>query len=213
VAEEATARVGLVAPDRAAQDLALPVVTAQAAPDRVDLVIMAPVDRVVPVDRVDRVVPECTDRADRADLVIMAQADLVIMAPVDLVIMVGRAVPECTDRADLVITAPAGPVARGTATTTAGTSTELRGATDLRRGVPASRPVLTGAGRFPHQEGVGTTDRSTTTATTRTRAGTRGSTSGASTSSESGSRCKDSPRETPASPIGGAGVARRGRIP
>ncbi len=120
------------------------------------------------------------------------------------------AAPAITDLVDRVVTDPADrvvPALHGTVTTTAVTSTGLRGVTVPHLGAPASRRIPTGAGRFRRQEGVGTTDRSITTATTRTRSGTRASTSGASTSSEFGSRCKDSPHQTPASPIGGAGVA------
>jgi hypothetical protein len=96
---------------------------------------------------------------------------------------------------------------RGTAMTTAATSTALRGETDPHPGVLASHPDRDGTGRFRRPVDRGTTGRSTTGATRKRLPGTRSSTSSASTSSEFGSRCKDSPHQTPASPIGGAGVA------
>jgi hypothetical protein len=168
VAQDPVARADLVVTDRVVRDPA----------GQADLVV--PVT-TAPADPVARVAPECTDRAD-----------LVVPVTTDLVVPVGRAGPECTDPVALVTTAPVGPAVPGTATTSAVTSTEPPGATDLDPGVPARRHVPTGAGRFPRQEGVGTTDRSTITATTKTRCGTPGSTNGASTSSESGSRCKES---------------------
>jgi hypothetical protein len=91
--------------------------------------------------------------------------------------------------------------------TTAATSTTLRGGTDLHPGVLASHRDRHGTGRFRRPVDRGTTGRSTTGATRKRLSGTRSSTSSASTSSEFGSRCKDSPHQTPASPIGGAGVA------
>jgi hypothetical protein len=116
------------------------------------------------------------------------------------------------DRVDLVTTDPAGPATTvvlepGTAMTTAATSTVPRGETDPHPGVQASHHGRPGTGRFPRPVDGGTRARSTTGATTKTQSGTKVSTSGASTSSEFGSRCKDSPHQTPASPIGEAGVA------
>jgi hypothetical protein len=202
----ATVRAGPVA--QVAVDPAVPGRAALAVTglvDRVDPVRVDPAttDLAAQVGRVDRAVTDLADRVGPVDLVITdlaAQVDLVITdlaAPVDPAAQVG------TDRADRVV-----PALHGTATTIAATSITRRGVMDPHPGAPASRRIRTGAGRFPRQEGVGTTDRSITTATTRTRSGTRDSTSGDSTSSESGSRCKDSPLQTPASPIGGAGVAR-----
>jgi hypothetical protein len=150
--------------DRVAQDLA--------APALVGLVVT------------DRVVPDP-----------VGQAGLVTM---DLAVPVGRAGPECmapVGQADLVVPVTTDlvvPAVPGTATTSAVTSTELRGAMDLHPGVPASRHIPTGADHFLPRADAGGVDRSTTTATTKTRCGTPGSTSGASTSSESGSRCKES---------------------
>ena len=189
--------VGQVAPgpvDRAATDLADPV--AQAARAITDLA--DPVDRVTtdPADLVDRVT---TDPAVPVGLVTTDPADpvgLVTTDPADLV------APDSTVRE-----APAVPAAPGTAMTTAATSTTLRGGTDPHPGVLASRRDRHGTGRFRRPVDGGTTGRSTTGATRKRLSGTRSSTSSASTSSEFGSRCKDSPRQTPASPIGGAGVA------
>jgi hypothetical protein len=157
-----------------------------------------------------------TDLAARVDLATTgpvgqaARADLVTTAPAALVV-----------RVDLAITAPAGPVdlvttdpvdravpERGTAMPSAATSTVPRGETDPHPGVQASHRGRPGTGHFPRPVDGGTRARSTTGATTKTRSGTKDSTSGASTSSESGFRCKESPQRTPASPIGGAGVAR-----
>jgi hypothetical protein len=170
------------------------------------------VDRVEPVGQV---APDPVDRAatDLADPVVQATTDPVAQAarvttdpadPVDLVTTdpADPAVPAITDPAGL-----AAPAVLGTAMTTVATSTTLRGGTDPHPGVLASHRDRHGTGRFPRPVDGGTRARSTTGATTKTRSGTKGSTSGASTSSEFGSRCKDSPHRTPASPIGGAGVA------
>ncbi len=121
----------------------------------------------------------------------------------------GPAGPVTTVPADPVTTPPADRVVpgRGTAMTTAVTSTGLRGVTDLRLGVAASRRGRRGIDHFRRPVDRGTTGRSTTGATRKRRSGTRSSISSASTSSEFGSRCKDSPHSTPASPTGEAGVA------
>ena len=168
---------------------------------RADPAVTALVDQVDPA----RADPATTDLAVQVGL-----AGLADLAITDLAARVTTDQVDLADPADLAVTDPAArvdPAVHGTATTTAATSTTRRGVTDPHLGAPASRRIPTGAGRFPRLEGVGTTGRSITTATTRTRSGTRASTSGASTSSEFGSRCKDSPHQTPASPIGGAGVA------
>ena len=185
VAAEATDRVdlaGLVARDLAAR--------------------VGPADLVItdPVDPVGLAVPVTMDLAAPADLVTTDLAarvitDLVGPATTDPAVpaTTDPAAPATTDLAALDSTAPADLVVRGTATTSAATSTAPRGATDLHLGVLASRRIPTGAGRFLRPVEGGTTARSTTTAITRTPCGTRGSTSGDSTSSESGFRCKESP--------------------
>ena len=112
------------------------------------------------------------------------------------------------DRVDLDSTARAGRVAPalGTAMTIAAISTELRGVTDQRLGAgepprpawdrplpPPGAPWNYGPINYwGYQE---------------TPYWNPSSTSSGSTSSEFGSRCKNSPHQTPASPIGGAGVA------
>jgi hypothetical protein len=193
-ATDRAGRVGLaaqLAPDPAdraglaATDLAGPV-------DRVDLAITDPADLAAPVDLVTT---DLAGPVDRVDLVTTAPAALVVRAITD------PAVPATTD--------PAG-LERGTAMTTAATSTALRGETDPHPGVLASRRDRHGTGRFRRPVDRGTTVRSTTGATRKRLPGTRSSTSSASTSSEFGSRCKDSPHQTPASPIGEAGVAHLG---
>ena len=153
--------------------------------DRVDLAITGPVGLAARVD------PVTTGPVGPA-----ARVDLVTTAPVA---RVDRATTDPVDRAALE---------RGTAMTTAATSTVPRGETGPHPGVQASHHGRPGTGRFPRPVDGGTRARSTTGATTKTRSGTKGSTSGASTFSESGFRCKESPHQTPASPIGGAGVAR-----
>jgi hypothetical protein len=172
-----------------------------------------PVDPEVtaPEDQVDLVAP---DRADRANMDLAVPVGLV--APVRectglvvLVVLVVLAapvttVPECAG--PVVLAVPVAPAVLGMAMTTAATSTAHPGETDPHPGVQASRRIPTGADRFPRRVDGGAVARSTTTATTRTRCGIKDSTSGASTSSESGSRCKESPHTTPASPIGEAGV-------
>jgi hypothetical protein len=199
-----------------------------AATVRVDPVAQAVVAQVA-ADRVDRVVPGRAGPAamDPADPDPAVPVDLVTTDPVDLEDLVttdraGRAAQVTTDladpattdlagRADPVTTDPAGRVGladHGTAMTTAATSTTLHGAMDPHPGVPASRRVPTGAGRCRRPVDDGTTARSTTTATRKHRPGTRSSISSASTSSEFGSRCKDSPHQTPASP-----TRRSGRCP
>jgi hypothetical protein len=157
--------------------------------DRVDLVTTDPADLAGPVDLVTT---DLAGPVDRVDLVTTVPAALVVRATTD------PAVPATTD--------PAG-LERGTAMTTAATSTALRGETDPHPGVVASRRDRHGTGPFRRPVDRGTTVRSTTGATRKRLPGTRSSTSSASTSSEFGSRCKDSPHQTPASPIGEAGVA------
>src|ERR1700722_4473583 len=135
----------------------------------------------------------------------------------DPVGLVDRVTTDPADRAAQVTTDPAGPDStdlvdravpeRGTAMTTAATSTALRGETDPHPGVLASRRDRHGTGHFRRPVDRGTTGRSTAGATRKRPPGTHSSTSSASTSSEFGSRCKDSPHQTPAPPIGGAGVA------
>ena len=150
----------------------------------------------------------------------MAAQDPVGLAATGPVARVDRAITDLAGPVDRVTTDPAGPAAqvttdlvdravleRGTAMTTAATSTALRGETDPHPGVLASRRDRHGTGRFRRPVVRGTTGRSTTGATRKRLSGTRSSTSSASTSSEFGSRCKDSPHQTPASPIGEAGVA------
>jgi len=146
--------------------------------------------------------PAITDPADRAGLATTDPADRAGLATTVLVV---PAVLATTVRVCAGLVVPAAP---GTAMTIAATSTAPPGETDPHLGVQANRRIPTGADRSPRRVDGGEVARSTTTATTRTRSGTRGSTSGASTSSESGSRCKESPHTTPASPIGGAGVVR-----
>jgi hypothetical protein len=168
---------------------------AQLAPDPADRagpVDLAATDLAGPVDRVDLAITAPAARAGPVDLVTTDLAGPVVRAITD------PAVPATTD--------PAG-LERGTAMTTAATSTALRGETDPHPGVLASRRDRHGTGRFRRPVDRGTTVRSTTGATRKRLPGTRSSTSSASTSSEFGSRCKDSPHQTPASPIGGAGVA------
>src|SRR5277367_3816355 len=171
--------------------------------DRVDPVDRATTDPVDPVAQVDRATTEPAGpvgQAARVDLVTTDPAvpvDLVTTDPVD------RVAPYSTVRE-----APAVPAAHGTAMTTAATSTTLRGGTDPHPGVLASHRDRHGTGRFRRPVDRGITGRSTTGATRKRLPGTRSSTSSASTFSEFGSRCKDSPHRTPASPIGGAGVAR-----
>jgi hypothetical protein len=188
-AEAATGRVGRAA---------------QRAPDPVGLAVRVATDPVAQearaiTDLAGPAAPVTTDPVDREGLVTTDLAD-----PVD------RVTTGLVDRVGLDSTvreAPVVPVAHGTAMTTAGTSTTLRGGTDRRPGVLASHRDRHGTGRFRRPVDRGTTGQSITGATTRPRSGTRSSTSSASTSSEFGSRCKDSPHQTPASPIGGAGVA------
>ena len=168
----------------------------QVVPDPVD---RAATDLAGPVDLVDRAARVITDPAGPVDLV-----DRVTTVPVDLVTTdpEDRVAPDSTVRE-----APAVPAAHGTAMTTAAISTTLRGGTDPHPGVLASHRDRHGTGRFRRTVDRGTTGRSTTGATRKRLSGTRSSTSSASTSSEFGSRCKDSPPQTPASPKGGAGVA------
>jgi hypothetical protein len=170
------------------------------------------VDRVVPVgqvapDPVDRVTTDPAGPVDRVTTDPAGSVDRVTTdpaGPVDRVTTdrVDRVAPDST-----VQEGPAVPAAHGTAMTTAATSTTLRGGTDPHPGVRASHRDRHGTGRFRRPVDRGTTGRSTTGATRKRLSGTRSSTSSASTSSEFGSRCKDSPHQTPASPIGGAGVA------
>jgi hypothetical protein len=148
-----------------------------------------------PAGQVARADPATTDPAAQVDLVTMARADQETTGPAD------RVDPDSTDPVDRVV------LERGTATTTAATSTTLHGVMDPHRGAGAIRHDRTGTGHFRRPVAGGTKARSTTGATRKRLSGTRSSTSSASTSSEFGSRCKDSPHETPASPIGGAGVA------
>jgi hypothetical protein len=151
--------------------------------DRVDLATTDPVGRAAQAGR------ETTDRAAPVDRETMDQA-----APVD------RETTDLEDRVD--------PAVLGMATTSAATSTAPPGETDPDPGVQASHRGRHGTGHFPRPVDGGMTARSTTGATRKLQTGIRSSTSGASTSSESGSRCNESPPETPASPIGEAGVAR-----
>jgi mRNA-degrading endonuclease toxin of MazEF toxin-antitoxin module len=155
-------------------------------------------DRAAQAARVDR---ECTVLADQE-----ARVDRVGPVPVD---RVGPVTTVPVDRVDRDSTARVDRVAPalGTGMTTAAISTVLRGATGQHPGVPANRRGRHGTARFRLRVGRGTTDRSTTGATRILRSGTRSSISSDSTSSEFGSRCKDPPLQTPASPIGGAGVA------
>jgi hypothetical protein len=199
----------------AATDLVGPVAqAAQLAPDPVDPVGPAATDLAVlvaQVDPVDRAITDPAGPAAQADQAITDQADLVTTDPAGPAAQVDRAAtdpaaPAITDPAGLVATDPVDR-AHGTAMTTAATSTALRGAMDPHPGVPASRRDRDGTGRFRRPVDRGTTVRSTTGATRKRLPGTRSSTSSGSTSSEFGSRCKDSPHQTPASPIGGAGVA------
>jgi hypothetical protein len=198
----ATDRAVLAAPVPVgrALDLAGPAARADpAATDPVVRVDLATTDLAVPVVRVD---PVTTDLAVQVDPVDPATTDLA-----------GRVDPVITDRAVLVARDSTGPVDRagrvdrGTAMTTAATSTTRHGATAPHPGVPVSRRGRRGIAHFRRPVAPGTTGRSTTSGTTKTRSGTRSSTSSDSTSSEFGSRCKDLPHQTPASPIGGAGVA------
>src|SRR6202020_2434625 len=156
----------------------------------------AATDLVGRVDRVEPVGQVAPDPVDRAATDLVGPVAQATTDPVDPV------APDSTVRE-----APAVPAAHGTAMTTAATSTTLHGGTDLHPGVPASHRDRHGTGRFRRPVDRGTTGRSTTGATRKRLSGTRSSTSSASTSSEFGSRCKDSPHQTPASPIGGAGVA------
>jgi hypothetical protein len=186
-------------------------------------------DRVEPVGQVDQVAPDPVDRAATDPAGPVAQAARVTTDPVDLADRVTTDPVDLADRvttdlagpvdlatkdpADRVTTdstvreAPAVPAAHGMAMTTAATSTTLRGGTDPHPGVLASHRDRHGTGHFRRPVDRGTTVRSTTGATRKRLSGTRSSTSSASTSSEFGSRCKDSPHQTPASPIGEAGVA------
>jgi hypothetical protein len=168
------------------------------APDPVGL---AATDLAGPVARVGRAITAPADRAGPVDRATTGPAALVARVTTD---PVDRVAPDSTDLVDRAV------LERGTAMTTAATSTALRGETDPHPGVLASRRDRHGIGHFRRPVDRGTTVRSTTGATTKTRSGTKGSTSGASTSSEFGSRCKDSPHQTPASPIGEAGVAHLG---
>ena len=185
----------------------------------------AATDRAGPVARVDRAITDPADQADQADQVTTDPADQVITDPADQADQVttdpaDQVITDPADQADRAITDPADQVttdpadqadlvdrAHGTAMTTAATSTALRGETDPHPGVLASRRDRHGTGRFRLPVDRGTTGQSTTGATRKRLPGTRSSTSSASTSSEFGSRCKDSPHQTPASPIGEAGVA------
>jgi hypothetical protein len=178
---------------------------------RVDRAITDPADLAGPVDRVttdpagpagpvDRVTtdpagPAAQVTTDLVDRAVLERGTAMTTDPVD------RAAPDSTDLVDRAV------LERGTAMTTAATSTALRGETDPHPGVLASHPDRDGTGRFRRPVDRGTTGRSTTGATRKRLPGTRSSTSSASTSSEFGSRCKDSPHQTPAPPIGGAGVA------
>ena len=162
-----------------------------------------------PVDRADQAITDPADPVDRATTDPAGPVDQVTTDPADPADRVDRAI---TDPADRVARIPrtrwtGRSRERGTAMTTAATSTALRGETDPHPGVLASRRDRHGTGRFRRPVDRGTTGRSTTGATRKRLSGTRSSTSSASTSSEFGSRCKDSPHQTPASPIGGAGVA------
>src|ERR1700722_18329758 len=196
-----------------------------AAPDLAGRV--EPVGQVAP-DPVDRATtdpagPAAQVTTDPADLAgpggraTTDPADPVARVTTDPVGLVDRVTTDPADRAAQVTTDPAGPDStdlvdravpeRGTAMTTAATSTALRGETDPHPGVLASRRDRHGTGHFRRPVDRGTTGRSTTGATRKRLPGTHSSTSSASTSSEFGSRCKDSPHQTPAPPIGGAGVA------
>jgi hypothetical protein len=175
--------------------------------DRVDPDPVHPVRVVtVPADRAGQADPVITAQADRA-----GQADPVITAQAD---RVDQADPGCTDPADLAVPVAPAPgctdlavqAARGMATTSAATSTAPRGVMDPHPGDRVHHRGRTGTDRSHRLVGHGTTAQSTTGATTKTPSGISNSTNGASTSSESGSRCKESPNTTPASPIGEAGV-------
>lgn len=155
----------------------------------------------VPAGRVDPVTTAPVAQADREDL---ECTDLAVRE-----VRVGPVTTVRVDRVDLDSTARVGRVAPalGMAMTIAAISTGLRGATDQHPGVSANRRDPHGTARCRLLARGGTTGRSTTGVTRRLRSGTRSSTSSDSTSSEFGSRCKNSPLKTPASPIGGAGVA------
>jgi hypothetical protein len=157
-------------------------------------------DQEGPVGRATTDLVGRADPADRATTDLVGRADPVDRETTDQADPVDR---ETTDRVD-----PAAPAVHGTATTTAATSTAPPGETDPHPGVQASHRGRHGTGHFPRPVDGGMTARSTTGATRKPQTGIPSSTSGASTSSESGSRCNESPPETPASPIGGAGVAR-----
>src|SRR3984885_11616477 len=150
----------------------------------------------LPRSRAAEAATDLVGRVDRVEPVGQVAPDPVDRAATDLAGQVAQAAQATTD-----------PVAHGTAMTTAATSTTLRGGTDPHPGVLASHRDRHGTGRFRRPVDRGTTGRSTIGATRKRLSGTRSSTSSASTSSEFGSRCKDSPPQTPASPIGGAGVA------
>jgi hypothetical protein len=167
---------------------------------RVDRAITDPADLAGPVDRVTTDLAGPVARVDRAttDPAGQVTTDPVAQVTTD---PADRAAPDSTDLVDRAV------LERGTAMTTAATSTALRGETDPHPGVLASHRDRHGTGRFRRTVDRGTTGRSTTGATRKRLSGTSSSTSSASTSSEFGSRCKDSPHQTPAPPIGGAGVA------
>jgi hypothetical protein len=190
--------------------------------DRVDQVVLAPVDpaaradlrntqadqAVLLVGPVDLVVP--VDPADPGNTQVVPVVPAVPVdlgstqaVPVGLVGLVDRDTPANTDPA-----AQAAQVDRavlGTATTNAATSVAPRGATGLAPGGMVRLLVRPGIGRCRRQEARGITVQSTTTATRRRPSGIPASTSLASTSSECGSRC-NKPPTTPASPHGEAGV-------
>jgi hypothetical protein len=166
-----------VAPAEAAEAAVTPV-------DRVDPVVPAGRGRVAQVDLAVRAITP-VDLADLADLAVraitpVAQADLAVRA----ITQVDRVVP-----AGLV--ARADPVAHGTETPSAATSTAPPGATDPHRGVLASLHDPIGAGRSRRPEAGGMVVRSTIGATRKHPSGIKDSTRGASTSSECGSRCKE----------------------
>jgi hypothetical protein len=171
----------------------------QADPADQAVLLVGPVDLVVPVDPADLgstqavlVVP--------ADPVDLGSTQAVPVVPAGLV-----------DRDTPANTGPVAQVARvdraalGTATTNAATSVAPRGATGLAPGVMVRLLVRPGIDRCRRPEARGTTARSTTTATRRRPSGIPALTSLASTSSECGSRC-NKPPTTPASPHGEAGV-------
>jgi hypothetical protein len=187
--------------------------------DRVDQVVLAPVDpaaradlrntqadqAVLLVGPVDLVVPVDPGSTQAVPVVPADPVDLgsTQAVPVGLVGLVDRDTPANTDPA-----AQAAQVDRavlGTATTNAATSVAPRGATGLAPGGMVRLLVRPGIGRCRRQEARGITVQSTTTATRRRPSGIPALTSLASTSSECGSRC-NKPPTTPASPHGEAGV-------